>query len=110
MPYPWLSGMTITADRLRSGVLAGTVTVNFSTSITNTFFNAAYFRDSAVVGFPAGFFTNVPNIFVSGRSTTPGVLLEVSYSNQTTSGFTVWAARSTNTSTVIDWMAIEVPS
>lgn len=110
MPYPWQPGMKITANRLRAGVLAGTVTINFSTSVTNTFFNAAYFRDSIAVAFPAGFFTNTPNIFVTGRSTTPGVLLEVSYSNQTASGFTAWAARSTNTSTVIDWMAIEVPA
>lgn len=110
MPYPWLSGMTITAERLRAGVLAGTATVNLSTSISNTFFNAAYFRDSITIGFPAGYFTNTPNILVTGRSTTPGVLLEVSYSNQSATGFTAWVARSSNTATVIDWMAIEVPA
>ncbi|WP_030928525.1 hypothetical protein [Streptomyces sp. NRRL B-24720] len=109
MPYPWQPGMKITASRLRSGMLAGTVTINFSTSIANTFFNAPYFRDSADVTFPAGFFTNTPNIIVAGRSTTPGVLIECSYSNQTPNGFTVWAARSTNTGTVIDWVALDVP-
>lgn len=110
MTYPWQPGMRITARRLRSGILAGTVTINFATSTSTALYNGTYFRDSANVTFPAGFFTNTPQISLTGRSTTPGVLMEVSYGNQSNTGFTVYAARATTTSTVIDWLAVEVPT
>lgn len=107
--YPWQPGMIITAGRLRAGKQSGTVSVTPVTGAANEYqlgTSVTYYRGSASVVFDTPF-TSVPRIQLTGRSTTPGVLLECSYADITTTGFTALIARTTGTTTVVDWEATE---
>ncbi|WP_207227922.1 hypothetical protein [Streptomyces sp. SCA2-2] len=107
-PYPWQPGMRITAERLRAGLLTGTVSITpaESVSATGSLFTGTYLRGTATVSFPVGTFTETPRIFLTGRSSVPGVLLEVNYTDQSENGMTVVIARQTSTLTVVDWLAV----
>jgi hypothetical protein len=105
--FNWQPGMRVTAARMNAGILTGTESVTFDTSVSNTFFNESYWRGQVAVNFPTGFFTSTPNIFVTGRSNVPGVLLVCTYTGVSTAGFTIMAARATQTTTVVDWMAVQ---
>jgi hypothetical protein len=113
MPFPWQPGHRITAGRLKAGILAGSVTLDFSdpsATITagSSGYDETYFRATESVVFPSGFFSSVPFIVVTSRTTVPGVLLEVGYASPTVDGFDVVGARFTSTATVVDWIAIEM--
>src|SRR5690606_28616095 len=99
----WKAGEIITADKLTSRILTGAEYLSFPTAVSG------YFRGEARVTFPSGFFRAEPQVLVTGRSGVPGVLMEVAYQSKSITGFTIHAARSTQTETWIDWVAIEVP-
>ncbi len=105
-PYPWQPGMRITADRLRAGLLTGTVSITPTEEVPASGALGAYLRGTATVTFPAGAFTETPRLFLTGRSSVPGVLIECNYMGQSEAGFTVTIARQTSTLTVVDWLAI----
>lgn len=66
-----------------------------------------YLRGTERVTFPSGYFTSTPIVFLTARSSVPGVAMEVSYTDAGADGFTACLARYTDTATVVDWMAIE---
>ncbi|MFD5184019.1 hypothetical protein ACFWMQ_15685 [Streptomyces sp. NPDC058372] len=105
-PYPWQPGMRITAERLRAGLLTGTVNITPSENVPASGALGAYLRGTATVSFPAGAFSETPRIFLTGRSSVPGVLIECNYTDQSESGFVVTIARQTSTATTVDWLAI----
>jgi hypothetical protein len=99
--------MIITAGRLRAGRQSGTVSVTPDTGTPFTLgTGVTYYRGSTAVVFPIPF-ASVPRIQLTARSTTPGVVIEVTYSDITETGFTALLARTTGTSTTIDWEATE---
>lgn len=112
MPFAWQPGHRITAGRLRAGMLAGTAVLDFSTGTTVTAgsspFDVDVLRKSVAVAFPVGFFATVPAIILTAESTVPGVLLEVTYSGQSTSGFTLNGCRQTDAATTVSWLAVEI--
>ncbi|WP_181786638.1 hypothetical protein [Streptomyces phytophilus] len=109
----WLPGMTITADRLNAGMLSGTETLDFSTGTTtvtaaSSGFDQDYLRKSVDVTFPVGFFSGTPILSITARTSVPGVMIEVGYTDPSSTGFTLIGARFTTTATVCDWVAVEV--
>lgn len=109
--YPWKAGEIITAHKLRAGVQYGVAPVSFTEDDEQStqLFNVNYHRGSTTVEFDVPF-ASPPTIQVTPRSTVPGdPLIEASYSSVTTTGFTIYVARRTDTTTNVDWLAIGVP-
>jgi hypothetical protein len=105
--FNWQPGMRVTAARMNAGILTGAESVVFDTSVSSAAFNTDYWRGSVDVTFPQGFFSSTPNIFLTGRSNVPGVLFVCTYTGVSTSGFTLMAARFSQTVTIVDWMAVQ---
>lgn len=101
--YLWRAGEIITADKLTPRILSGAEYMSFPDAVGN------YYRGAREISFPDGFFRTEPHLALSGRSGVPGVLMEVSYQSKSVNGFTLYAARQTQTETWVDWIAIEVP-
>lgn len=59
------------------------------------------------VDFPAGFFTATPAITVSAHTGVPGTVVEVSINNPSATGFDAVIMRTTDTSTAVNWIAVE---
>lgn len=109
----WLPGMKITAARLNAGILSGTETLDFSTGTTSVAaagsgYDEAYLRKAVDVTFPVGFFSSTPILSITARTSVPGVMLEVGYTDPSSTGFTLIGARFTTTATVCDWVAVEI--
>lgn len=63
---------------------------------------------SARVTFPAGRFTSTPRVFVTADSTVPGErVIEVTHSDTSASGTTVWLYRNNATATWVDVLAVQ---
>ncbi|GAA2364699.1 hypothetical protein [Streptomyces carpaticus] len=105
MPYAWRPGMRVTAERLRGGTLCGTVTLNPSVARTQPVYAATFWFGEQTISFPPGFFTSAPVISVTGRTATPGTVIECSYTSVSVNGVTLCVARSNTTSTIVDWIA-----
>lgn len=90
-------------------MLSGRDTINFpgSTNASSALYNIDFYRASFTVTFPEDFFLTTPIITVTARTSVPGTLIECTYDNESKDGFDVVAARSTDTSTVVDWTAVE---
>ena len=112
--YPWRAGEVITAEKLTAGMQRGLVTITLTDEIQNTGNNNnqwanTYWRGSVTVTFDVPFL-EVPTIQVTARTNSPGVLLEASYTDVTTTGVTIFAARGNTTATNVDWTAIGRPA
>lgn len=94
-----------TVPRMLSG--RDTITFPGSTNASSALYNIDFFRASFTVTFPDDFFLTTPIITLAARTSVPGTLIEVSYTNESKDGFDVVAARSTDTATVVDWTAVE---
>ncbi|GAA2108663.1 hypothetical protein [Streptomyces synnematoformans] len=108
----WLPGMTVTAARLNAGILSGRETLDFSTGTTinaaGSGYDQDYIRQHVDVAFPVGFFSSTPIVSVTAHTSVPGVVLEVGYTNPSTTGFTLTGARFSTTATTVDWIAFEL--
>ncbi|USY19733.1 H-type lectin domain-containing protein [Nocardiopsis exhalans] len=112
--YPWRAGEVITAERLTAGMQRGMVAVELTEEIENTGSNNnqwanTYRRGSVRVTFDVPF-AEVPTIQVTPRTNSPGVFLEASYTDVSTTGVTIFAARGNTTATNVDWLAIGRPA
>lgn len=103
--YPWRAGEVITAEKLTAGMQYGLVSITPGAVIDGT----TYRRGSAVVTFDVPF-VDVPTIQVTARTSTPGVLIEASYTDVTPTSVTIMIARETTFSTNVDWLAIGRPA
>ena len=109
--YPWRAGEIITAHKLRSGVQYGLVAITPDTPVSaGPVLAGDYLRGTARITFDVPF-AGVPSIQVTARTSVPGgTFLEASYTDVSTTGFTIVIARSTDTTTNVDWLAIGVPT
>jgi hypothetical protein len=87
-----------------TSIQAGTASITPATNIVNTFYNASYFRGTAVVNF-AEAFTGTPSVMVTANTTVPGIVIEVSVSAPSSTQCTINLARSSSTGTGIFWIA-----
>ena len=83
-------------------VQAGFVNVVPNTPVSD------YYRGTAHVTFPTPF-SAPPYVVVSGQSSVPGVLTEVTSINLSATGFDAMISRTTQASTVVYWIAVELP-
>lgn len=112
--YPWRAGEVITAEKLTAGMQRGLVAITPSEEVEPTGGNnnqwaASYRRGSERVTFDVPF-TETPTIQVTARTNSPGVLIEASYTDVTTTGVTIFVARGNTTATNVDWVAIGRPA
>lgn len=112
--YPWRAGETITAEKLTAGMQRGLVSITPSVEVPNTGGNNnqwanTYWRGLQTVTFDVPF-AEIPTIQVTARTNSPGVMLECSYTDVTTTGVTIFAARGNTTTTNVDWTAIGRPA
>ena len=112
--YPWRAGEVITAEKLTAGMQYGLVLITPNEEVQPTGGNnnqwaASYFRGTARIEFDVPF-TDIPTIQVTARTNSPGVLLEASYTEVTTTGVTICIARGNTTATNTDWLAIGRPA
>lgn len=101
--YMWKAGELITAEKLSPRILTGEVLIQFNEPVSD------YYRGTATITFPSGFFTETPMVLLTPRTTVPGTFITVGYSAKSVNGFTIYAARYTTVATWIDWMALQVP-
>lgn len=109
--YPWRAGEIITAHKLRSGVQYGLVSITPDTPVgAGSLFADGYLRGTAHITFDVPF-AGVPTIQVTARTSVPGgTFLEATYTDVSTTGFTIVIARATDTATNVDWLAIGEPA
>lgn len=101
-----VQGLTDQFGLFPTSIQAGVVSIVPATNIVNTFYNAAYFRGTAVVNF-AQTFGSTPAVTVTASTTLPGVVIEASVSSPSTSSCTITLARQTSTSTGVFWIAAD---
>lgn len=111
--YPWRAGEIITAEKLTAGMQRGLVNITPSQEIqnsggTNNQWANTYYRGSETIVFDVPF-AEIPTIQVTARTNSPGVVLEASYTEVTTTGVVIFIARGNQTSTNVDWTAIGRP-
>ncbi|GLZ81414.1 hypothetical protein Afil01_62210 [Actinorhabdospora filicis] len=68
---------------------------------------STYYRGSLTITFPAGRFTVPPFLVASAMSSVPGVVLEVTVDQVTTTGAVIQMARTNQTDTGVRWIAIQ---
>lgn len=85
---------------------------NISPTTSETFLdvpssNGTYHLGSVNVTFPSAF-SSVPTVVASSNSTVPGVVIEVSVANITTTGCTIYAARggTSGANVPVSWIAV----
>ncbi|MBQ1080353.1 hypothetical protein [Nocardiopsis sp. B62] len=66
-----------------------------------------YYRGSAAVTFKPGTFEETPAVLITGVSSVPGNLREMTSILRSKDGFTIRFARNTRTSFTVSWMAVE---
>lgn len=92
-------------------MLAGSQMVDLKTSendyVWDRIYSDFYYRGSARVAFPRGYFRSTPSILLTARTSGPGLVMEAAYTSASVDGFTINLARHSGTSTGVDWLAIE---
>lgn len=107
--YQWRAGEIITAEKLRSGVQFGLENVTPDISVGSGALGSSYYRGRADITFDVPF-AEIPTIQVTARTSVPGgTFIEATYTDVSTDGFTIVIARSNETSTNVDWLAIGRP-
>lgn len=85
-------------------IQAGSVTLTPNTEVANSFYNASYWRGSAVVDY-ASTFSGLPSVFACAQTTVPGTVIEVTISALSSSSMTITGARTNTTSFGVLWVA-----
>lgn len=85
--------------------LAGRVSVTLDNEISSGFYNSNYWRGTADITFPVGYFSATPSVTATALSTVPGTSMEVGAANVTSAGFTIYVARANTTDTTVMWSA-----
>lgn len=99
-----VQGLTDQFSVFPTSIQAGTAGITPTTNIANTFYNAAYFRGTAVVNFGTAF-SSIPSVVATAFTANPGVVIEVSISAPLSVSCTINLARSNMTATDIYWVA-----
>lgn len=109
--YPWRAGEKITAEKLVSGVQWGLENIVATESVgSGPLFSSSYLRGFADIVFDVPY-ESIPTIQVTARTSVPGgTFVEATYTSVTTTGFTIVTARSNDTATNVDWLAIGRPA
>ena len=79
--------------------------IALDTSVTNSFYNASYWRGSRLVTFDVPFEATIPAVVVAAQSAVPGTVIECTASGVSTAGFTITVARTNQTATGVHWIA-----
>lgn len=111
--YPWRAGEVITAEKLTAGMQYGLVLITPDEEVqptgSSSHWSGSYYRGTARITFDVPF-VDIPTIQVTARTAAPGVLIEASYTEVTTTGVTIMVARGNQTATNTDWLAIGRPA
>lgn len=108
MPFVFQPGHRITADRLNYGIQFGTEIIVFSSgssSVTPTPYDAAVNKKSVTITFDEPF-DSTPVVVATAESASPDVMLNLTVSSISTTGFTVTGIRSNTVDTTVQWMAM----
>lgn len=102
------SGWRVMARENPPRVLCGAVAVSPTSMVDNDpLHQPFYYRGTANVSFPSGFFTTTPTVTLSAHTAAVGVVMGTGVSGQSASGFTAHLARSSTTSTTVSWIAVQ---
>jgi len=107
----WLQQVTDTANELAASttnLLYGTTLMPQSSFKQASSMLGTYYRSAVPVTFPAGSFTRAPIIVCSIMGSSPGAMLEATFSDVTKNGFTARCGRTDNpsASTTYYWIAM----